>query len=72
MSNQSRRRPLRWLDKVDFLKLLEVTKEDIEYLRAIYLPEKDELETLLGRKLDVGNIDDSLSNKACYMSLHKM
>ncbi len=52
IANQSRRRPLRWLDKVDFLKLLEVTKEDIEYLRAIYLPEKDELETLLGRKLD--------------------
>jgi len=40
------------LDKFDFLKPLTVNEEDIEYLRSIYLPEKEELESLLGRSLD--------------------
>lgn len=57
MANLSRKSsPLRWffdsIDKNDFLKVLKATEEDIEYLRSIYLPEKEELETLLCRKLD--------------------
>jgi len=52
----SRRPPLRFIfDKLDRLGSLErfnVRDSDIEYLRTKLLPEKEELEVLLGRKLD--------------------
>jgi hypothetical protein len=43
------------LDKIDFVKTPEIAEADIEFLRAQYLPEKNDLEILLGRKLDCWN-----------------
>ena len=42
-----------FLDRSDFLKRFAVKPSDIEYLRECYLPEKDKLEKILGRSLDI-------------------
>lgn len=39
-------------DRHDFLKRLAVTAEDIDFLRSVYLPQRESLEELLGRELD--------------------
>jgi hypothetical protein len=46
------RRIGRWMDRHDVLRRYAVNSEDIEFLRARYLPEKSELENLLDRRLD--------------------
>ena len=40
------------LDRTDFLHRFAVTRDDIEFLREKYLPEKEELERVLNRSLD--------------------
>jgi hypothetical protein len=40
------------LDRFDPITPITVTDEDIEYLRSIFVPEKAELEQLVGRSLD--------------------
>lgn len=39
------------LDRFDVLRQFAIKKEDIDFLRSNYLPEKDELESLIGRNL---------------------
>lgn len=43
----------RFIDRHDILKNKSIKKEDIEFLRSHYLPEKEKLESLLSRKLDI-------------------
>ena len=40
-----------WLDRFKIFKPVDVSDKDIEFLRSIYLPEKERLEKLLGREL---------------------
>jgi hypothetical protein len=40
------------LDRVDFAEPPSLKEDDIEYLRSLYLPEREELENLLGRSLE--------------------
>jgi hypothetical protein len=46
------RRVGRWVDRHDVLGRFAVRPEDIEFLRARYLPGKSELEAMLDRPLD--------------------
>ena len=50
------KRPANWvlskLDRFDPLKHYTIKKKDVEFLRSAYLPEKNDLESLIGRKLD--------------------
>lgn len=41
----------KFFDKFDFLASFAISPEDIEFLRAAYLPERQELEEMLGKKL---------------------
>lgn len=41
----------KFFDRHDFIPVSPIVKEDIEYLRSIYLPEKEKLEAILQRKL---------------------
>ena len=49
-----------FLDRSDFLKRFAVRRSDIEYLRECYLPEKEKLEKILGRNLDVWDYGERL------------
>ena len=39
------------LDRFNIFEKNVIKAEDIEYLRSVYLPERDELENIIGRKL---------------------
>jgi len=56
VNNLTEKKQLKWffntLDKYDVLKKINAKPSDIDYLRSIFLPEKEELEDLLDRKLD--------------------
>lgn len=57
----ARKTPLHGLlNRMDILDTPEVETADIEYLRSIYLPEKEDLEKLLGRSLDCWDYGDRL------------
>jgi len=47
----------RFIDNFDILGRLAIKREDIDFLRSEYLPEKAELESLLGRKLSCWKYD---------------
>ena len=49
-----------FLDRHDFLRKFVIRRSDIEYLRGCYLPEKDRLEDILGRNLDIWDYGESL------------
>jgi len=46
------RRISKWFDNHDALKRFMVSEKDIEFLRSVYLPQKQETENLIGRSLD--------------------
>ena len=49
------------LNLIDFLPKPEIDKNDIDFLRSIYLPEKSELEKLVDRNLDCWDYGSSLT-----------
>ena len=54
--------PLRnMLDKFDFFKGGSITRADVDYLRDIYLPEKESLEKLIDRDLSCWSYDYKVS-----------
>jgi hypothetical protein len=52
-----------FLNRSTFLDRLAVRRADIEFLRECYLPEKEQLESILGRSLDVWDYGESLLTK---------
>lgn len=44
-------------DKIAFKILPPISSKDVDFLRAIYLPEKKELEQVIGRNIDCWNYD---------------
>jgi hypothetical protein len=49
-----------FLDRSDFLGRFSVRRSDVEFLRECYLPEKAQLESIVGRKLDVWDYGERL------------
>ena len=43
------------LDRFDFLRLFAIKRDDIQFLRSAYLPEKNEIETIIGKNLACWN-----------------
>ena len=52
-----------FLDRYDFLGRFAIRRSDIEYLRDCYLPEKAQLEKIVGRNLDVWEYGECLLNE---------
>lgn len=52
----------RLLDRFDFLADRAVKAEDIEFLRSVYLPEKEELSTLIGNPLTCWDYGEEMLN----------
>ncbi len=50
-------------DRFDFLRKYAVSKRDIEFLRSVYLPQKEALESLLDRDLSCWDYGESLLNQ---------
>ncbi len=58
ISNFSRKKQMpRFVDKIAYKITPGISKEEIEYLRSVYLPEKEELEQEIGRSLDCWKYD---------------
>lgn len=53
----------RLLDRFDVLARHAINKEDIEFLRSVYLPEKDELEKITGCSLDCWDYGEGILRK---------
>jgi hypothetical protein len=49
-----------FLDRNDFLSRFSIRRSDIDFLRKCYLPEKAQLEKIVGRKLDIWDYGEQL------------
>lgn len=49
-----------WLDRTDFLRRFALSRQDVEFLRARYLPEHAAVEQLAGRSLRVWDYGEAL------------